>query len=211
MKVYLEVGAKRVFAGALDWPGWSRSGRDEEAALATLVAYRDRYAAVVADRRLPTTKGLAGLDVVERVKGNATTDFGAPGIVPASDRAAITEAELELWLAILGRCWSAFEAAVRTATGRQLATGPRGGGRSASAIAEHVEGAHAAYARQVGGSDGFDEAVRARWRGELPERGPRGGERWPPRYAIRRAAWHILDHAWEIEDRLSPAGRLSPR
>jgi hypothetical protein len=24
---------------------------------------------------------------------------------------------------------------------------------------------------------------------------------WPPRYFMRRAAWHILDHAWEIEDR----------
>jgi hypothetical protein len=27
--VYLEVGKKRVFAGALDWPGWCRGGRDE--------------------------------------------------------------------------------------------------------------------------------------------------------------------------------------
>jgi len=24
---------------------------------------------------------------------------------------------------------------------------------------------------------------------------------WPARYAIRRTAWHVLDHAWEIEDR----------
>ena len=27
MDVYLEVGQKRTFAGALDWPGWCRSGR----------------------------------------------------------------------------------------------------------------------------------------------------------------------------------------
>jgi hypothetical protein len=39
-------------------------------------------------------------------------------------------------------------------------------------------------------------------RGELAERGPRGGIRWPARYYVRRAAWHVLDHAWEIEDRL---------
>jgi hypothetical protein len=26
--------------------------------------------------------------------------------------------------------------------------------------------------------------------------------RWPPRYVVRRAAWHVLDHAWEIEDRI---------
>ncbi len=39
-------------------------------------------------------------------------------------------------------------------------------------------------------------------RGELPERGPRGGVIWPPRYFVRRVAWHVLDHAWEIEDRV---------
>ena len=31
--VYLEIGKKRTFAGAIDWPGWCRSGRDEGAAL----------------------------------------------------------------------------------------------------------------------------------------------------------------------------------
>ena len=24
---------------------------------------------------------------------------------------------------------------------------------------------------------------------------------WGQRYAVRRSAWHALDHAWEIEDR----------
>jgi hypothetical protein len=27
---------------------------------------------------------------------------------------------------------------------------------------------------------------------------------WSPRYFVRRAAWHVLDHAWEIEDRAKP-------
>jgi hypothetical protein len=27
---------------------------------------------------------------------------------------------------------------------------------------------------------------------------------WPPRYAARRIAWHVLDHAWEMEDRSDP-------
>jgi hypothetical protein len=27
---------------------------------------------------------------------------------------------------------------------------------------------------------------------------------WLPRYAARRIAWHVLDHAWEIEDRSEP-------
>ena len=37
---------------------------------------------------------------------------------------------------------------------------------------------------------------------EMPAAGPRGGKLWTPRYFVRRAAWHILDHAWEIEDRI---------
>ena len=39
--------------------------------------------------------------------------------------------------------------------------------------------------------------------GEIPAVGPRGGLRWTARYFVRRSVWHILDHAWEIEDRLN--------
>ncbi len=39
-------------------------------------------------------------------------------------------------------------------------------------------------------------------RGEIPERGSRGGTLWTPRYFVRRVAWHTLDHAWELEDRI---------
>ena len=28
---------------------------------------------------------------------------------------------------------------------------------------------------------------------------------WPQRYAVRRIAWHALDHVWEMEDRSEPA------
>jgi len=84
--VYLEVGTKRTFAGALDWPGWCRNGRDETAALK------------------------AG--------------------------------------------WRTFDSAVVAAKGKEL--------------------------RKV----------------------PRGGVRWTARRFVRRVAWHVLDHAWEIEDRI---------
>jgi hypothetical protein len=38
------------------------------------------------------------------------------------------------------------------------------------------------------------------------EAGPCPAEREArtPRYFVRRTAWHALDHAWEIEDRLQP-------
>jgi hypothetical protein len=35
--VYLEIGAKRVFACSVDWPGWCRSGKGEDAALGALL------------------------------------------------------------------------------------------------------------------------------------------------------------------------------
>jgi hypothetical protein len=39
-------------------------------------------------------------------------------------------------------------------------------------------------------------------RDEIPDRGPRGGRVWAPRHFVCRVAWHVLDHAWKIEDRL---------
>ena len=89
--VYLEVGTKRVFACSVDWPGWCRSGKDDEAALAALADYAPRYAVVadLAGKRFPARAG-EDLDVVERTKGSPTTDFGAPGVVPELDTAALT-------------------------------------------------------------------------------------------------------------------------
>ncbi len=75
VRVGLEVGKTWVFASALDWPGWCRRGKGEEAALNTLAAYADRY------RQVAGPDLVSGLfEVVGAVQGNATTDFGAPGI-----------------------------------------------------------------------------------------------------------------------------------
>ena len=37
--IYLEIGSRRTFAAALDWPGWCRMGRDEPAARQALYDY----------------------------------------------------------------------------------------------------------------------------------------------------------------------------
>jgi hypothetical protein len=217
--VYLEVGAKRVFAGAIDWPGWSRSGRDEEAALDALLAYGRRYRSAVrpAARDLIVPETPSALRVRERVEGNATTDFGAPGIPPAADARRLDASELERQVALLEGSWRAFDRAARAAKGAELAKGPRGGGRELQAIVGHVVGAEAGYLRALGrrypGEDALsgrdaghvrqavlDALAEAPRTGRVPE-GPRGGKRWTVRYFIRRAAWHVLDHAWEIEDR----------
>lgn len=215
IQVVLEVGKTRVFASALDWPGWSRSGRDEAAALTSLLEYGPRYAAVLDGhvRGFHPPKTLAGLEVVERMRGDGSTDFGAPGQAAAAEAEPVTARELARLEAIVQASWAAFDAIADHAEGVALRTGPRGGGRELEAIREHTNGAHgSSYVKALGGTGpasvsieeqraDFIEAVRARAHGKVSDRGPRGGARWSPRYAVRRAVWHILDHAWEIEDR----------
>jgi hypothetical protein len=206
--VYLESGAKRVFAGAFDWPGWVRSGRDEGQALDALAAAAPRYAAVAAEAGIPFP-GLAGgaFAVIERLAGSATTDFGAPGAVPKRDRERSTPKEAERLAALVAASWIIFDRVVAGAPA-ELRKGPRGGGRDRDRIVDHVLAAEAAYASKLGirvrqparGNSATVSALRkaileALRAGHTREKG------WPPRYAARRIAWHVLDHAWEIENR----------
>jgi hypothetical protein len=83
-------------------------------------------------------------------------------------------------------------------------------------VIDHVLGAEASYARKLGvkrRQPARDDAPAiAALRDAIvavlgaPSDGtplvPKG---WPPRYAARRIAWHVLDHAWEMEDRSEPA------
>ena len=220
-EVYLEVGQKKIFAGALDWPGWCRSGGDEGAALATLVAYAPRYATIFSRTAIDFVPpdDPAALAIVERLPGNSTTDFGAPDAAPARDQELFDEAARERSEAILAAIWRAFDGAVQEAEGKELRKGPRGGGRERDGIVRHVLGADAAYLRRVAQKFSQDdgaplddelrrtrEAIRvalgAGVHGEIPRTGPRGGALWTPRYFVRRVAWHTIDHLWEIEDRI---------
>jgi hypothetical protein len=218
--VYLEIG-KKTFAGAVAWPGWCRSGRDEAAALQALYDYAPRYAralrAAPLDFQAPAD--VSAFRVVERLKGDATTDFGAPGAAPADDARTVDDRELQRFQTLLDACWRAFDAAAKAAKGKELRKGPRGGGRDVEGIVQHVLGADTSYLAQLGWkfklaeADEPDTALRrvrqvmleamaAAARGEVPSQGPRGGARWATRYFVRRVAWHVLDHAWEIEDRI---------
>jgi hypothetical protein len=213
LPVALEVGTKRVFAIACDWPGWARTAKDEEGALQALLDAAPRYAAAIQRvRTFAVPRSVERFEVVERLSGDATTDFGAPGAIGRFDEEPANPRDLARLEAILRACWTAFEDRVADANGVTLAKGPRGGGRSLAKIQEHVAGAAEAYLRALGGTvpkggdgdalrDAFVEAMGQRARGELPDVGPRGGARWPARFAARREAWHVLDHTWEIEDR----------
>src|SRR5207249_934398 len=161
----------------------------------------------------------SSLRVVERLKGNSTTDFGAPGIPPAADDRPLDEAETKRQIALLEACWSAFDRTAAAALGKELRKGPRGGGRELDAIVQHVMGADVVYLAQIGDRFSFPddeevtpeltvglrskivEALWARVRGDPPRKPRRSGTYWTPRYFVRRSGWHALDHAWEIEDR----------
>jgi hypothetical protein len=219
--VYLEVGKRRTFAGAIDWPGWCRSGKDEDAALAALFAYASRYHRALRGSRVEfrAPKAVSAFRVVERSPGDATTDFGAPGGRPSADAAPVDPAELRRLLAILKAAWRTFDAAVKAAHGKELRKGPRGGGREVPAIVRHLVDADGGYLGRIGAKldapAGLDPAKRLRLSqaailkalplaaaGKIPSVGPRGGVRWSARTFVRRLTWHVLDHAWEIEDRL---------
>jgi hypothetical protein len=222
VRVYLECGAKRTFASALDWPGWCRRGRDEASALEALVEYASRYASILAGTGLGfvAPKRVEQLVVVERLPGTATTDFGAPGVAPTADQDRSCGAlERKRFEKILRAAWRGFDAAVTSARGKTLATGPRGGGRSLEAIVGHVLGSDAGYLTAVGWKppkaseaseqltatrDAVLAALEASATGAIPARGPRGGVRWTARYFVRRVAWHVIAHVWEIERRAAP-------
>lgn len=215
--IYLEIAPKRTFAGALDWPGWARSGRTEADAIEALLAYAPRYAKVVGARAgFDAPKDTPAFDVAERLHGGATTEFGAPGAIPKADDRPLNAAELERQLAILRAAWKAFDGAGTRARGIELRKGPRGGGRDLPKMSDHVLGAEMGYLGQLGARyrgapddaaalhRAVVAAISAVTRGEPVTEPTAVKKRWPPRYFIHRSAWHVLDHAWEIEDRAGP-------
>jgi hypothetical protein len=212
--VYLEAGKTRVFACSLDWPGWCRRAKTDEEALDALAAYAPRYA-VVAKRagvRFPTAP--PAFDVVERIpwgggKAFSPADFGALGGAAQRDSDSLSAAQARTLAALVEASWAVLDDVVAGAP-ELLSKGPRGGGRDRDAVFAHVVAAETSYARKFGvrhkapqdrdeiaamRADLLAALAAARTGTPVDEKG------WLPRYAARRIAWHVLDHAWEIEDR----------
>ena len=220
VRVVLEVAPKRSFASAIDWPGWSRGGKTEDEALDALLTYAPRYAAVARRAKVPFTPPATGrgFHVVQRIKGDGGTEFGVPGKAATAEKEAVSPRDLSRMIAILEACWSILDSSAKRADGVELTKGPRGGGRELPKIMEHVREAEVAYLGQLGSrapasSDedparpmaklrrAFTETLTAVTSG-APLADPRRTKKpWSPRYGVRRAAWHVLDHAWEIQDR----------
>jgi hypothetical protein len=214
VRVMLEQGKKkRVVACAFDWPGWDRSARIGEDVLAVLAAYRPRYAKVAELAGLGAEFAATGeFEVVERLQGIGMTDFyGLSGRAATPEHEPMTEAECERKIALLRASWSTFDA-VAARVSPELRKGPRGGGRDRDQIIRHVNGAEIhEFAPKVGVRVALetrdDAAALAAYRGAFVEairehsaRGVSAGS-WALQFLIRRCAWHMLDHAWEMEDR----------
>jgi hypothetical protein len=215
LQVLLEIGPKgrRVVAAAYEWPGLDRWGKDEDDALARLESYLPRYAAVAA------RAGLADefardrkLEVVERYTGNSSTDFwGIAHVSSRTEQAVLSADALERRLALLQAAWDHFDETAALVSA-DLRPGPRGGGRSRDLIVRHVYVSERhQFWRKVGIREDdevrltpeelavhrarFIDAIRAYNADGKP------GRSWPIQFVIRRTGQHVMDHAWEMEDR----------
>ena len=210
LRILIETAPKKTFASALDWPGCSRSGKTESDAIDSLLAYADRYR-VVTDLAGLTFPNSFDADIVDRLPGDMTTEFGVPSLIHSIERESVDESEIDRQSAILSASWKFF-GNVRGVVSAELQKGPRGGGRDRDRIVDHVIQADRTYARHIDVKsptfDSFDEvAVDVHHQAvlsaipELRDGLPSSEKGWPVRYAIRRMAWHILDHAWEMQDK----------
>ena len=215
IRVMIERGRKKpvAVATAFDWPGWDRSGKSEEDALHVLASYRPRYA------KIAKLAGLAGefraageMAVVERIEGVGMTDFYGLSFKSAGpEHEPMSAAACERKLALLRASWTYFDD-VASRVSAELRKGPRGGGRDREAIIRHANGAEIyEFAKKVGINtrlearehpdelrahrDAFSAAIR-----DYNARGA-SARTWTVQFVIRHSAYHMLDHAWEMEDR----------
>lgn len=210
--VTIESTSKRAFARALDWPGWSRSGKTEGLALAVLTSAAPRYAPVAELAGEPFAPD--SYDVVDRVPGSAGTDFGVPSVITDAERRPVSAGDADRLARLVVAAWTTLDRVARAAPA-ELRKGPRGGGRDRDKMLAHVIEAEWAYARELGikgqHPDPMDRAAVDALRDAMlevvrqPSDGsPLAGRRWTTRYAAGRIAWHVLDHAWEMEVRSDP-------
>jgi len=214
LRVILEIGKKRrVVAGATDWPGLDRWGTSEEDALEKLLSYVPRYAGVAERAGMKDAFARArDVDAVERVPGSSSTDFWGIAHVPSEiEREVLSPADLERRLELLKACWAYFDDVADRISG-ELRSGPRSAGRTHDEIVRHViANEPEQFSRKVEvrtprevvlTADGlathredYLDAIRAYNAEGKPAR------TWPIQFLVRRTAHHVMDHAWEMEDR----------
>lgn len=214
LRVILEVGPKRrVVAGAMDRPGLDRWGTSEDDALRKLSSYVPRYADVAQRAGLHVASAPSrDLDVVERVPGSSSTDFWGIAHVPSQiEREVLTAPDLERRLRLLQACWAYFDAAA-TRVSEELRPSGRGGGRDRATIIRHVIATEPEqFSRRIEVRTPRDEVLTPKGLADHREAylsafraynaDAKPARTWPIQFLIRRTAHHVMDHAWELEDR----------
>ena len=127
------------------------------------------------------------------------------------EREVLASADLERRLELLQACWAFFDDTAARVS-EELRPGSRGGGRSRDEIIRHVYLTEPdQFSRKVEVRTPFDlvltpdglaahrqayiEAIRA-----YNAQG-KAARSWPIQFLVRRTAHHVMDHAWELEDR----------
>lgn len=216
VRIVVERGpkGKKAVAFAVDWPGWSRGATTPALALATLEAYRERYRPIALLAGMADELDASGpLEVIEDRVGPGSTDFwGISFSASSSEQGPMGETEIDRKIALLQACWAFFDG-VAGRVSAEMRKGPRGGGRDRDEIIGHtIRQESESFARRLGlripegaaltpdglvaHREAYAAAMRAYNRGE--------GKRmqsWTLPFLIRHSAFHVMDHAWEMEDK----------
>jgi hypothetical protein len=197
----------------MDWPGLDRWGTSEDDAIDKLLSYVPRYADVA--KRAGLARAFAeahAVEVVERVPGSSSTDFWGIAHVPSQiEREVLAAVDLERRLELLRASWAYFDD-VAAHVPADLAPGSRGGGRSRDQIIRHTYGSEPEQlSRKVEVRTRIEDVMRpsglAKHRkaylGAIRAYNAEGkpARTWPIQFLIRRTVDHVMDHAWEMEDR----------
>ncbi len=114
--VTVEATAKKAFATALDWPGWSRAGRTQDLALVALADYAPRYAVVAREAGEAVSPG--AYEVVEQTGGGSGTDFGVPSAITELDRRPVGAGEAARLARLVEAAWIVFDRVAGVGAGR---------------------------------------------------------------------------------------------
>ena len=216
VRTVLERGpkGKKAVAFAIDWPGWSRGAKAPDLALATLESYRRRYRPIALAAGMADEFDIAGpLDVIEDRIGTGSTDFWGISFSPSSfEQGQMDDTEIDRKINLLRASWAFFDS-VAARVSAEMRKGPRGGGRDRDRIIRPtIRTESEDFAKRVGwripegGALTPDGLVAHRESYVAAIRAYNGGEgrrmvSWTLPFLIRHSAFHVMDHAWEMEDK----------
>ena len=205
---------KKAVAFAVDWPGWSRGAKTPELAVELLESYRARYRPIAVAAGMGAQFEKEGrLKTIEDKIGTPSTDFWAISFSPAAvEKEPMSAEDLDRKITLLQACWTFFDKTAKSVSA-EMRKGPRGGGRDRDRIIRHtVRNESEEFAKQVGLRIPEEAALtpkglrahRTSYVAAMRAYNAGDGKRmrsWNLPFLIRHSAFHVMDHAWEMEDK----------